>query len=171
MNEDEVIAYVRSMQHVVAWRPSAGDGTPEIAWGDTFFYYSPDGRVPGTGQPFATITTKDYPGEPACGLEEPGAFRVNIHAGAHAYARHCGHAPRQAPPATTVDHRRHDTVLPHPAYARLGWVCVTNPAQQSGTVTRELLATAHRLAHERHRRRPQPTGDLPDGDEAAHSDA
>lgn len=152
MHEGDVIAYVCSLEHVVAWRPAAGDGTPEVAWGDTFFYYAPEGRVPRTGQPFATLTTKDYPGEPAVGLDRPGAFRVNVHAGAQAFLQHCGRSPRQAPPAGSLDDQRPDTVLPHPVYARQGWLCVIGPADRSAASTRELLLRAHRLARRRHRR-------------------
>lgn len=43
-----------------------------------FLYYAPDGVVP-NGQPFATVVTKDYPGEPSSDLG-PGVFRVNIDA-------------------------------------------------------------------------------------------
>jgi len=152
MDEDEVVAYVQSLGGVVAWRPTAGSDAPEIAWGDTFFVYAPDGGVAGAGQPFATIVTKDYPGEPPAGLDRPGAFRVNVHAGADAFRAHCGHGPRDAPP-DAVDHREEDVVLPHPVYARLGWLCVVNPADRSSAATRDLLATAHRLARQRHERR------------------
>ncbi|WP_337061807.1 DUF6194 family protein [Kineococcus sp. G2] len=156
MNEDEVIDHVCSLPHVVAWRPGAGDDAPPIAWGDSFFYYSPDGLLPSTGQPFATITTKDYPDEPTCGLERPGAFRVNIHVGAHAYEEQCGHHPRRAPAPedlAVLDYRESDVLLPHPAYARLGWLCVSNPAQRSASAVRGLVVIAHRLAAERHQRR------------------
>jgi hypothetical protein len=153
MDEAEVVAYVESLGGVVALRPTAGSDAPEIAWGDTFFYYAPDGRIPRTGQPFATVVTKDYPGEPTSGLDRPGAFRVNVHAGTDAFRAHCGRDPRDAPSPDTVDHRAEDAVLPHPVYARLGWLCVVNPADRSSPTTRELLATAHRLARQRHDRR------------------
>ena len=36
-------------------------GSPELAWGDTFFIYDPDRSLPPAGQfPFATMVTKDY---------------------------------------------------------------------------------------------------------------
>ena len=157
MSEDGVLGYVCSLPHVIAWRPQQGTdpATPPIAWGDSFFYYSPAGLLPSSGQPFATITTKDYRDEPACGLGHPGAFRVTIHVGAHAYQQQCGHHPRQAPAPQDVaalDHRQSDVLLPHPAYARLGWLCVRNPAQRTAATTRNLLVLAHRLAGERHQR-------------------
>lgn len=58
MTIDEISAYVESLGGVLTMRPAPGDGTPEVAWGDLFFYYAPDGVVP-NGQPFATVVTKD----------------------------------------------------------------------------------------------------------------
>jgi len=59
-----MVAVLSRYDDVLVLRPTAGDDFPEIAWGDVFFYFSPDGQVP-PGQPFATVVTKDYPHEPA----------------------------------------------------------------------------------------------------------
>jgi len=67
MTIDEISDFVQSLGDVLTVSPQEGDGTPEMAWGDRFFYYAPDGAVP-PGQPFATIVTKEYPGEPPAGL-------------------------------------------------------------------------------------------------------
>jgi hypothetical protein len=38
-------------------------GAPEVAWGDSFFFYDPDGDAPTDRRmPFATIVTNDYDG-------------------------------------------------------------------------------------------------------------
>ncbi|WP_406376251.1 DUF6194 family protein [Streptomyces sp. NBC_00647] len=50
---------------VLAIRPGPDDGSPEISRGDTFFFYSPDGVVPRTAQPFPTIVTKNAEDGPA----------------------------------------------------------------------------------------------------------
>ncbi len=63
MSIDEIIAFVDAMEGVLILKPQPGDGSPEISWGDVFFYYAPDGVVP-KSQPFATIVTKDYPRRP-----------------------------------------------------------------------------------------------------------
>ncbi|WP_229481522.1 DUF6194 family protein, partial [Mycolicibacterium mageritense] len=76
MTVQELIDLIGAMDGVLVLQPQPGDGSPEIAWGDVFFYYAPDGVVPKT-QPFATIITKDYPGDDACRLDRPGAFRLN----------------------------------------------------------------------------------------------
>ena len=94
MTIDEIISFVGGLDGVLILRPGPGDGSPEIAWGDTFFYYSPSGVVPQRTQPFATIVTKDYPGDDESELDGPEAFRVNVAAGKEAFVRWTGHSPR-----------------------------------------------------------------------------
>ncbi|BDY29738.1 DUF6194 family protein [Mycolicibacterium mageritense] len=77
MTIQELVDLIGAMDGVLVLQPQPGDGSPEIAWGDVFFYYAPDGVLPKT-QPFATIVTKDYPGDDTCRLDRPGAFRLNI---------------------------------------------------------------------------------------------
>jgi len=72
---DEIISFVDGLDGVLTQRAHSGDGSPEIAWGDTFFYYAPDGVVSRTTQPFATIVTKNYPGDESSRLDRPEVFR------------------------------------------------------------------------------------------------
>ncbi|TDD79279.1 DUF6194 family protein [Actinomadura rubrisoli] len=154
MTMDEIIALVGGLDGVLTIRPAPGDGSPELTWGDTFFYYAPDGVTPATTQPFATIVTKNYPGDDASRLDRPDTFRVNISAGKEAFIRWTGHAPRE--PATT-DPSAPDTVIAHPVYGTVGWLAVVNPGPRTETATRELLHQAHHLARTRHQRRTDPT--------------
>ena len=133
----ELIDLISAMDGVLVLQPREGDGSPEIAWGDVFFYYAPDGVVPRT-QPFATIVTKDYPDDDSCHLNRPGAFRLNIAAGA-------GH--------TTQSEALDDTVLVHPVYGRQGWVAIVNPGPNTSATAAELLALARRRAEARYRTR------------------
>jgi hypothetical protein len=144
MTIDEVIAYVAGLPAVVVQTAAPGDGSPEIAWGDSFFSWSPDGSVPRT-QPFATIVTKDYPGEPSSRLDRPGAFRVNVAAGKEAVARIAHDAGHDADDD--------DVLRVHPVYGHLGWVAVVNPGPRTDVALRELLAEAHAKARGRHERR------------------
>src|SRR3712207_8051719 len=89
MRMQEVIAHVEGLGGVLTLRPQPGDGSPEVSWGDAFLYYAPDGVVPRT-QPFATVVTKDHPGDESSRLDRPGAFRVNVAAGREEYRRWTG---------------------------------------------------------------------------------
>lgn len=153
---DEIICFVAGLDGVLTVRPASGDGSPEISWGDTFFYYSPDGVTPTTTQPFATVVTKDHPGDEASRLDRPGTFRVNISAGKEAFVRWTGHAPREPAP-TEVDPSTADTVIAHPVYGTVGWLAVVNPGSRTEATTRELLYTAYQLARSRYARRAEST--------------
>jgi hypothetical protein len=150
MDSDDIIGYATRLDGVIALRPQPGDGSPEISWGDVFFYYAPDGQIPPT-QPFATIVTKDYPDEPASGLDEPGTFRLNIAAPAVEFARVLGSSPHDA---VRVDYDTHarDSWFPHPVYGGAGWLSVVNPDTQRAEAV-NLLDTAHRAARARYDRR------------------
>ncbi|BBX34794.1 hypothetical protein MMAG44476_31702 [Mycolicibacterium mageritense DSM 44476 = CIP 104973] len=131
MTIQDLIDLIGAMEGVLVLQPQPGDGSPEIAWGDVFFYYAPDGVVPKT-QPFATIITKDYPGDDACRLDRPGAFRLNI----------ATRAPAAREP-------RDDTVIVHPVYGRQGWVAIVNPGPATAATAVELLCAAHQRASSR----------------------
>lgn len=139
MNSDEITGLLAGLDGVLVLKPHPGDGSPEISWGDTFFYYAPDGVVPKTGQPFATIVTKNYPGEESR-LDRPGAFRLNIAAGKAAFT------PWTSDPSAV------DSVIAHPAYGDLHWLAVVNPGPRTETAVQDLLHTAYDLARARARR-------------------
>jgi hypothetical protein len=148
MTVDEVTTWVEELGGVLTLRPGPGDGSPEVAWGDLFFYDAPDGVLP-PGQPFATIVTKDYPGEPSSRLDRPGAFRVNVAAGSAEFRARTGRESAEAGGADTPD----DEIVAHPVYGSLGWLCVVNPGERSAGDLRELLVTARGLARARRLRR------------------
>jgi hypothetical protein len=152
MTMDEIISFVDGLDGVLTLRPGPGDGAPEIAWGDTFFYYSPSGVVPQRTQPFATIVTKDYPGDDTSELDPPDAFRVNVAAGKQAFARWTGHSPGGSA-QNTDDPSASDVVIAHPVYGSAGWLAVKNPGERTNEALRELLHTAYQLARSRYERR------------------
>ncbi|MDV6232609.1 MULTISPECIES: DUF6194 family protein [Rhodococcus] len=147
---DDIVNVVASFEGTVTQRPREGDGTPELAWGDAFFYYSPDGTIP-TTQPFATIVTKNYPGDELSQLNRPGAFRVNIVAGKQDFERILGVPPREAAHAPQAD--SDDVIAAHPQYGTAGWLSVVNPSAQTETHVRELLDSAYNVAKSRYERR------------------
>lgn len=147
MSIDEIIEFVEGLGGVLILRPGPGDGSPELAWGDVFFYYSPDGVVPKNIQPFATIVTKDYPGDEGSRLNRPDTFRLNFFAGKEEFRRWTGREEATQDPIVS------DTVLAHPVYGTMGWLAVVNPGPRTETPVLELLRAAHGLARTRYERR------------------
>ncbi|MEU6564009.1 DUF6194 family protein [Nocardia nova] len=154
MSMDRILETIRGFDGVLELAPTAGDAFPEIAWGDHFFYYAPDGRVP-RSQPYATIVTKNYPDDTACDLDGPGRWRLNIHVGSSAYTELVGASPREEP--ESVDYTAADTILPHPLYRAQGWIAIINPDNR----TREQALALLRAAHDDARRRSGRRGKRP----------
>lgn len=133
MSIEDVLATLRGFDGVLELAPAEGGELPEIAWGDHFFYHSPDGTVPERTQPYATIVTKDYPGEPSSDLDPPGRYRVNVHVGRGAKDL-----------VESTDITAPDVVVAHPVYG--GWVSVVNPGEHTRATLVALLRRAHDAA-------------------------
>lgn len=143
-----IIETVRGLDGALVVAPAAGDPAfPELAWGDAFFYYAPDGQMPRNVQPYGTVVTKNYPEDTTSDLDTPGRWRVNIHVGRTALRELTGADTAPADPAAV------DVVLPHPVYGSAGWVCVINPGAATSDTVLRLLREAHEAARARAERR------------------
>lgn len=152
MSMEQIIATVRDFPGALVVVPEPGGAFPELAWGDAFFYYAPDGRPPQNVQPYGTVVTKNYPDDIASDLDPPSRWRLNIHVGRTAFRELTGESrPLDRP----YDYAVTDLVLPHPVYGALGWICVVNPAERTGELVVELLRGAHDDARARLARRGQ----------------
>jgi hypothetical protein len=144
MDMNEIVDVVSGFEGVLVVIPGAGSGSPEVAWGDAFFYYAPDGVMPERTQPYGTIVTKNYPDDAESELDEPGRFRVNIHVGRGRVSQIVnGDASRSAS----------DVFVSHPLYGTAGWVSVVNPSVSTSEQTISLLHDAHEAARARASRR------------------
>jgi hypothetical protein len=151
MSMQQIIDAVRGFEGSLVVQPGPADDAPEVAWGDSFFYHAPAGRMPERTQPYATIVTKDYPDDTASELGGPDRWRVNIHVARDAFHDVTGEDPRAL--SRPRDFAAADVVNPHPVYGSLGWICVVTPAERTtGTVLR-LLREAHDRARARAERR------------------
>jgi len=153
VTEDEIIQFATNLAGVRVLTASETGGAPEIAWGDSFFYYDPDRDIPDESFPFATIVTKDYPGfDEASNVNRPDVFRLNISVGRRRFTALFGHQPAQhGEHSADFDYTAVDTVFPHPVYAKQGWVSILNPGERAADQARALIAESHDRAAARHR--------------------
>ena len=155
MTQDEVIEYVTSeLGGTLVVVASEESGAPAVAWGDTFFFYDPDGiTLPEKRFPYATIVVSDYPGfDEASNLKRPGVYRVNTWVSRDTYERQTS-----ADDVSAIDYAVLDKVIPHPVYASQSWLSVLNPGIVTESTVKDLLAEAHRRArnrYEKQRTRP-----------------
>ncbi|WP_087096649.1 DUF6194 family protein [Nocardiopsis sp. JB363] len=154
MEAEEIIALVSGLGAVRVDRASRESGAPEVAWGDTFLTYEPEGRASGRGfQPFVTVVTKDYPDfDTASALDREGVFRVNVAVGGELFTEVVGHSPAEhTRQGADVDFAEMDRLMPHPTYAAQGWVAVVCPGPRTTDRLRGLVRSAWERAAERHR--------------------
>jgi Family of unknown function (DUF6194) len=156
MNQDEIIEFTASLPGVAVVTASQENGAPEVAWGDTFFYYDHNRDVePDRRFPFATIVTKDYPGfDESSQLDRPDTFRLNISVDRHRFQELIGYPPSQhRDRRDDVDYAALDTVFPHPEYGQQAWVSIVNPGERTSSLAKELLVEAHDRVVSRHHQR------------------
>lgn len=151
MSMDRILDAVRAFDGVLELAPAEGGPFPELAWGDHFFYYAPDGEVPQNTQPYATIVTKDYPDDTSSQLGG-GRWRLNVHVGARVFESLLGASPKDA---AADDYAATDVVLPHPVYGTLGWISIVDPGERTTPLALDLLRAAHDDAQARAQRRTQ----------------
>ena len=151
MDEEGIRAYVSAAFTGVDMQiASKDDGSPEIAWGDTFFIFDPNHDLPDTRRfPFATIVTKDYAGfDELSDLDRPGVFRLNIGVSKRTFDSMFGETGAN-------DFTALDVLMPHPLYGKNHFVCVLNPSDETFESVKPLLAEAYAIAVDRARPRRQ----------------
>ena len=170
MTEDEIVRSLSDLPGVVTLVASKENGAPEVAWGDSFFFYDPENVIPESRRlPFATIVINDYPGfDTASNLDRPGVFRLNLAIGRDRFEELFGFSPAQfSKRPNEFDFAALDRIIPHPVYAHQGWISVLVPGAGTEKQVRQLIVQAYERARGRYR--PQRTGDRHEGQSQAAS--
>lgn len=154
MTEEELIRALSDLPGVVTVTADQTNGAPEVAWGDSFFFYDPGDRIPADRRfPFATIVTKDYPGfDMASNLDRPRVFRLNVSVGRERFTELFGFPPAEfAMHENTFDYTALDHLLPHPVYGKQAWISILVPGEQTKVQLTGLIADAHQRAKARYK--------------------
>lgn len=139
MDEDTVEAFIMAELDGV---DVARDG------GNRFYFFDPGEDLPKEQRfPFATLVASDaYDG--FSDLSREGVFRLNIGLDKARFTALFGEHAAEEP-----DYAALDTLMPHPVYGKMHWVCVLNPAEDTFEEIKPLLAAAHAAARAMHLRR------------------
>jgi hypothetical protein len=157
VTRDEIVDHVaRELEGTLVVVASEDNGAPEVAWGDTFFIYDPDGVIPPERHfPYATVVVNDYPGfDESSNLAREGIYRVNVWVSKGTFDLE---TPKDDP--ATIDHTELDRIIPHPVYGAQSWLSVLNPGDSTGEKVKDLLAEAHDRAKTRYERQRARGGD------------
>ena len=144
MEQDAIRSFIASeFPDVDVQIAGPDDGSPELAWGDTFFMHHDDRHH----FPFATIVTKDYGDfDNHSNLNRPDVWRLNIGVSKQTFDRLF--LAEQSHDFTALD-----VLMPHPVYGSNHFVCILNPSDASFDEIRPLLDEAYRIAAGRVERR------------------
>jgi hypothetical protein len=142
LDESTITDYIRNfLEGVDVVVASKEKGSPEVAWGDSFFIYDPNRDLDESRRfPFATIVTQDYGDfDDLSDLDRPGVFRLNIGVSKETYRS-------LFPGDGEHDFTTLDRLMPHPVYGANHFVCVLNPTEATFESIKPLLAEAHQIA-------------------------
>lgn len=118
------------------------------ASGGVFYFFDPGPDVPEDHRfPFATLSTNDEYDQ-LSDLNRPGVFRLNVGVSKQTFQSLFG-------PSAGHDYTALDTILPHPVYGKMYWVCVLNPGAATFEAVKPMLAEAYEAAARKHARREE----------------
>ena len=116
------------------------------AFGEQTLYYNP-GRCLKRGTYMATIKTANGPNDKASGLDRPDMWRFNFGLPPARFVQLFGPKPQRPPKGGIVsgdwDFKATDTLMPHPIYGWMGWVCILNPSETTLSARESDIALAH----------------------------
>ncbi|CAM3095279.1 DUF6194 family protein [Rariglobus hedericola] len=114
MNEAEIIRYI--VENFPGVEAATADG-------NTFFFYDPERKLP-----FATIVANDdY--DTVSNLGRPDVFRLNVGVSKATCAQ------LFSVENATFDYTALDTLMPHPIYAKMHWLCILSPSSATWETT------------------------------------
>ncbi len=141
MDEQAVIAWISALPGIEIVEDS----------GDHYFFADPT-QPANNRLPFATLMTGDRYDQ-FSHLGRPGVYRLNIGVSPATYRARFGPQPFPQDSAESgYDFTALDTVMPHPVYGSMFWLCVLNPSEETFAAVQPLLEEAREVAWERAQR-------------------
>jgi Family of unknown function (DUF6194) len=150
---EDIAGLIAELPGVVTVTASEQNGAPEVAWGDSFFFYDPQDAIPPERRfPFATIVTQDYPGfDTDSDLDRAGVYRLNLSVGRDRFTQLFGFPPADFPAhRAEFDYSVLDRLIPHPAYGKQAWISILVPGGGTRDQLLELITEAHARARSRY---------------------
>ncbi len=138
-------------QAVVAWI-SALAGIEVVEDQGDHYFFAGSTQPANNRLPFATVMTADRYDQYSR-LDREGVYRLNIGVSPPTYRARFGPEPFPTDAAEGGhDFAALDTIMPHPVYSSMFWLCVLNPGEATFAEVQPLLEEARRVALERARR-------------------
>lgn len=123
---------------------------PLKSWGETSFFINPEKKLE-RGTYFATLKEKDGENDKSSFLNRENTYRLNIGIGKENYTKLFTILPSRPKKGEIIkgpyDFKKTNTILPHPIYGWMGWVCILNPSQENFDTCKKLLDLAYEKAY------------------------
>ena len=120
---------------------------PKSSWGEASLFYNPELKLP-NGVYFCTIKEKDGDNDKSQDLSREGVFRVSIGIPKESYIGLFGEKPKRPGKGgiVEIDHdlMAINTLMPHPIYAWMSWVCILSPSKDRFEEIYPLIVDAHK---------------------------
>jgi hypothetical protein len=119
---------------------------------NAFFFYDPGHDLPVDRRfPFVTLVAGDEYDQ-ASNLSREGVYRLNVGVSRETCRALFGPDAERDDAETAYDYAALDTIMPHPVYGQMHWVCVLSPSAETFERVKPLLAEAHERAAGRYAR-------------------
>lgn len=144
-------------EEILAWCLENLPGTVLVeSWGERGIFYNPHGTLK-RGVYVATVKEKDGANDKSSRLNRPGVYRLNFGVRRGTFRARFGELPKRPEKGGVVampfDFAAPDTLLPHPVYGWMGWLCVLSPSRETFETCRPLLREAWAYAKEKYEKR------------------
>ncbi|MCX2679543.1 DUF6194 family protein [Galbibacter sp. EGI 63066] len=111
---------------------------------DLFFMHQDNGKLP-----FVTLITKDNEYDSVSNLDREGFYRLNFCMDKEAFKSKFGNLTNkkgiEAYMNVGIDFTKEDTLLPHPTYGSMNWVCVVNPSKKTFETIKKDLESSFKI--------------------------
>lgn len=129
---------------------------PTNTWGELSLFYNPK-KALAKGVFFCTLKSKDGDNDTASNIDRNGVFRFNFGISKKSFLKLFDQEYKRPAKGHIInapfDFTQLDTILPHPIYGSMNWICILNPSAKSLEQIEELIDESYELVLAKHQKR------------------
>ncbi len=126
------------------------------AWGEHGLFYNPHGVLK-RGVYVMTIKEKDGANDKSSHLDREHVYRINTGIHKETFCKLFGSIPKRPVAGNIIslpyDFTQLDTILPHPVYGWMSWVCVLSPTKETFDTFFSYIHESYQLAQKKFEKR------------------
>ena len=122
---------------------------PKQSWGETSFFYNPDGSSP-HGTYFFTIKEKNGDNDKASDLDRTGIYRLNFGISKNSFLSLFPEVPSRPAKGKIIvgnyDFTATNVLTPHPIYGWMPWLAILSPDEEQLERIKPFIQESYELA-------------------------